>query len=332
MSLGANVSKMQTASGEVCWGMSSNTYVKSVVGIVRDLLRHDGEGKDLKTTAKQPLPTSYKPETNVSQDRISRYLQLIGMLRWAIELGRIDIDLEVAMMAPYSASPRVGHIEALYNIFSYLMMHDESALAFDATKPDIDESAFQQVDWKDFYGEVEEELPPKMPEPLGRPVTISCFVDANHAGNVVTRRSHSGVLIFLMNAPIIWFSKRQNTVESSRFGSEFVAARIACDLIVSLRIKLRMFACPIDGPAIVFCDNQGVVKNASLPESTLSKKHNAINYHVVREAAVAGILQFGKEDGETNLADLLTKILPVLRRKLLLRSILYRRMKKFLGA
>ena len=78
-------------------------------------------------------------------------------------------------------------------------MHDESALAFDTTKPDIDESAFQEVDWKDSYGEVEEELPPKMPEPLGRPVTISCFVDANHAGNVVTRRSHLGVLIFLMN-------------------------------------------------------------------------------------------------------------------------------------
>jgi hypothetical protein len=171
-----------------------------------------------------------------------------------------------------------------------------------------------------------------MPEPLGRPVTISCFVDANHAGNVVTRRLHSGVLIFLMSAPIIWFSKRQNSVESSSFGSEFVAARIARDLIVSLRIKLRKFGCPIAGPAIVFCDNQGVVKNASLPESTLSKKHNAINYHVVREAAAAGILRSGKEDGETNLADLLTKILPVLRRKLLLRSILYRRMKKFLGA
>jgi len=120
MYLGADVLKMQTASGEVCWGMLSNTYVKSAVGIVRNLLRHDEEGKDLKTTAKQLFRTSYKPETDVSQelngDGISRYLQLIGMLRWAIELGRIDIILEVAMMAPYSASPRVGHIEALYNI------------------------------------------------------------------------------------------------------------------------------------------------------------------------------------------------------------------------
>jgi hypothetical protein len=107
--LGADVLKVQTASGEACWGMSSNTYVKLAVGIVRELLKNDGEGKGLKTTARQPLPTSYKPETNVSKeldgDGISQYLQLIGMLRWAIKLGCIDIDLEVVMMALYSVLP-----------------------------------------------------------------------------------------------------------------------------------------------------------------------------------------------------------------------------------
>jgi hypothetical protein len=54
-----------------------------------------------------------------------------------------------------------------------------------------------------------------MPEPLGNPVNISVFVDANHAGNAVTRRSHSGILIYLQNALIIWQSRRQNTVETS---------------------------------------------------------------------------------------------------------------------
>ena len=71
-------------------------------------------------------------------------------------------------------------------------------------------------------------------------------------------------------------------MESSTFGSEFVTMRIAKDLAIALRYKLRMFGIPIDGPADVFCDNQGVVKNMSLPESMLSKKHNAINYHAVR--------------------------------------------------
>jgi hypothetical protein len=148
-----------------------------------------------------------------------------------------------------------------------------------------------------------------MPKPRGHSVNISAFVDANHAGNVVTRRSHTGIFIFIQNAPIIWFSKKQNTVEAATFGSEFVALRICKEMIVALRYKLRMFGVPIEGPANVFCDNRGVVKNVSIPESTLMKKHNAINYHAVREAVAAGILRVGKEDGETNLADLLTKVL-----------------------
>ena len=59
----------------------------------------------------------------------------------------------------------------------------------------------------------------------------SCFVDADHAGCQVTRRSHTVVLIFVNRAPILWYSKRQNTVESSSFGSEFVAMRIAIEMI-----------------------------------------------------------------------------------------------------
>jgi hypothetical protein len=162
-----------------------------------------------------------------------------------------------------------------------------------------------------------------MPEPLGNPVNIHVFVDANHAGNVVTRRSHTGILVFVQNSPILWISRRQNTVESSTFGSEFVALRHAKDIIVALRYKLRMFGIPLEGPAQVYCDNQGVVKNTSIPESVLSKKHNAINYHAIREAAAAGVLQVHKEDTATNLADLFTKVLPADRRRELMGSILY---------
>ena len=75
-----------------------------------------------------------------------------------------------------------------------------------------------------------------------------------------------------------------------------------------------MYGVLLDGPEDVFCDNCGVATNASKPESTLQKKHNAINYHAVREAAAAGILRVGKEDGERNLADLLTKVLTGQRR------------------
>ena len=318
--LGANILKVQTPEGHEIWASSPRDYVKNSIQIVEQLLKDDGHGYVLKNNTKNPLPQGYRPELDVTDElgpeSASRYLQLIGICRWAIELGRIDIHLEVSLLSQYQASPREGHLEALYHVFAFLKKHqDLGVIAYDPKTPPIDESVFEHnVDWTSIYGEVEEELPPKMPKPHGNKVVISAFVDANHAGNVVTRRSHTGIIIFVQNAPIIWYSKRQNTVEAATFGSEFVALRICKEMIVALRTKLRLFGVPIDGPANVFCDNRGVVKNASIPESTLMKKHNSINYHAVREAAAAGILRVGKEDGETNLADLLTKILTATKR------------------
>jgi hypothetical protein len=83
-----------------------------------------------------------------------------------------------------------------------------------------------------------------MPEPLGNSFTLHVFVNANHAGNVVTRRSHTGILLFVQNSPIQWLSKRQNTVETSTFGSEFVALRSERDMIISMRYKSLSMAQP----------------------------------------------------------------------------------------
>jgi hypothetical protein len=81
-------------------------------------------------------------------------------------------------------------------------------------------------------------------------------------------------------------------------------------MVEGLRYKLRMMGVQVDGPTNVFCDNESVVKNSTKPESTLKKKHKAIAYHRVREAQAAGIVRIAKGDGETNLADVLTKCLP----------------------
>ena len=156
----------------------------------------------------------------------------------------------------------------------------------------------------------QEPIPGDAPESHGNVVSTHCFVDADHAGNLVTRRSQTGILIFVNRAPIIWYSKRQNTVETSTFGSEFVAMRIAVELIDSLHYKLRMFGIPIEGPTNVYCDNEAVTQNTTIPESTLKKKHYSIAYHHSHEAVAAGTIRVTKEDGKTNLADVLTKLLP----------------------
>ena len=85
--------------------------------------------------------------------------------------------------------------------------------------------------------------------------------------------------------------------------------RISVELVKGLMYKLRMMVNEVDGPTNVFCDNESVVKNTTRPESTLKKKHNAIAYHQTREAQAAGIARISKEDGETNIADLFTKLL-----------------------
>ena len=162
-----------------------------------------------------------------------------------------------------------------------------------------------------------------MPKARGKTVSMHFFVDSDHAGNKVTRRSHTGFIIYLQNAPVIWFSKRQNNVESSSFGRELVAMRISVEHIKALCYKLQMFGVPITGPANVFCDNQGVVKNTCIPDSTLSKKHNAVNYHTVCDAAACGIVCIGKEDSETNLLDVLAKVLSKGRTDNLIYYILY---------
>ena len=75
-----------------------------------------------------------------------------------MELGRIDIFLGLSLLSHYQASPRLRHLEVLYNVFAYLKKHpDMGRLEYDSKAPDVDESDFVQgADWKDFYGDVEE--------------------------------------------------------------------------------------------------------------------------------------------------------------------------------
>lgn len=101
-------------------------------------------------------------------------------------------------------------------------------------------------------------------------------------------------MIYHNCAPSIWYSKAQSTVESSTFRSEFVAMRICVEMLEAIRYKLRMFGIPIKGPCNVFCDNKSVVTNASVPTSTLQRKHNSIAYHRVSEAVAAQILRIAR--------------------------------------
>jgi hypothetical protein len=304
-----------------CWTMTSRDYVKASIDNIEIQLKQK-KLPPLRTKIDTPMSSNYTPETDLSTELnaedITFFQEMIGMLRWAIELGRVDILLEVSMLSAYQAAPRQGHLDQLLHIFAFLKKKPKLTLYFDPSLPNIDESIFTlgttAEGFKEQYRDAEEMLPERMPTPRGRQVTITSFVDASHAANKATRRSHTGFIIFVNRAPIIWFSKRQNTVESSTFSSEFIAMRTCLDHITALRYKLRMFGIPIDGPTKVLCDNQSVVNNSSKIESALNKKHSSIAYHAVRWAVAAGVITVGKIHTNDNLADAMTKRLTAAKR------------------
>jgi len=145
---------------------------------------------------------------------------------------------------------------------------------------------------------------------LRTPVQTTIFVDFDNTADTVTRRSRSGILFYINRAPIVWYSKRQNSIENSTFGSEFNALKVGTDIAKGIRYKLRMMGVPIEGATNVRVDNMSVVYNTSRPESMLKKKSNSIAYHYVRESVAAGTLLARYEPSDSNLSDCLTKIQP----------------------
>jgi hypothetical protein len=213
MYLGAHLER-KVMSGLLCWTMTSNDYVNTAAKNLVERL--EKQGMRLPTRCSTPLASGSRPEIDTSlelnAEGVQDFQECIGILRWATEIGRVDILHEVAALLSHMAFPRVGHMNHVYHIFGYLKQNPKRTLAFDPQFPYVDESRFTKYEnWHDFYRGAEEKIPPDMPEPRGNEVSIYCFCDADHASDRATRRSHTGILMFVNRAPIVWFSKRQNT-------------------------------------------------------------------------------------------------------------------------
>ena len=151
------------------------------------------------------------------------------------------------MMSSHLALPRKGHMEQVMQIFGYLRKYHNAELVFDPSDPMINEQDFERKDWASSeFGHVEgrQDLPPNMPEPRGLGFTIVAKVDADHASDTVTRRSRTGILVYLNCSMIHWCSKKQASIESSSFGAEFIVMKQCCEYLHGLRYKLRMMGIP----------------------------------------------------------------------------------------
>ena len=121
---------------------------------------------------------------------------MFGILRWAVEIGRVDILLEVSLLSSHFALQIIRHLQAVYHIFGYLKQVPKRKLYFDLVSPLISEDCFHKFDWEDFYRNSKEAVPDDIPNPRVKNMTTHCFVDSIHAADKVTRLSQTGILIF----------------------------------------------------------------------------------------------------------------------------------------
>ena len=324
--LGGKISEVMLSNGARAFTFSSSKYVQGAVSNVEAYLQE--KGLKLPSRASTPLSIGYRPEVDMSDElegeNVAYYQSLIGVLRWMVELGRIDITCEVSMMSTHMALPREGHLSQLFHIFAYLKKNHNSELVFDPSDREVDYEAFSHQEWEaSEFGELEEELPLNAPKPRGMGFTMIAYVDADHAGEVVTRRSRTGFLIYLNNSPIYWISKKQQGVETSSFGAEFTAMKQCTEYIRGLRFKLRMMGIPCSVPSLVYGDNKSVLVNASMPESVLKKKAHSIAYNFVREGVARKEWLLAYINTKDNIADFLTKALSGDQRLKLIRQVLH---------
>ncbi len=157
-----------------------------------------------------------------------------------ITIGRLDIQVAVMSLSSFRAAPRRGHLDRAKRVVGYIAKFKEGCIRIQTRIPNFSKYLTQQYDWMNtIYEGSQETLPHDAPPPLGNPVLLSTFVDANLMHDMLTGKSVTGILHFVNQTPFDWYAKKQGTVETATYGSEMVAARTAVEQIIEHRNTLR---------------------------------------------------------------------------------------------
>ena len=303
---------------EKCWQTGTNTYIKECINRIEAMLP---QGRRL-VEHKTPSPSEdYQPEYDQSEflstDGKRQFQMMIGMAQWAVTIGRMDICHAVSSLSRFSAAPRSGHLELAFYLFGYLKKEKSRDLIVDSRPIKIHPSMYNpkekahqfDADFLLEYPDAGEEFDPKAPIPFGSELQTSVMFDANHAHDKKTRRSITGILVYVGSTLVSWSAKRQGCIASSTYTAEFMAMRAGVEEAISIRYMLRSLGVPVTDPTFMFGDNMSVINTARLVDGELKKKHVAISYHLVREAVAGKIIRPIWCNTKENWADICTKSL-----------------------
>ena len=169
--LGAQLKKKTLPNGMPCWSLSSDKYVNAAIDNVDESVKK--RKRRVPCKSRTPMTSGFIPEMDgsneLSQEDLTFYQELIGILRWATELGRTDILHEVSILSQYQACPREGHLNELLHLFGYLKRRPKMSIYMDPSLPNIDYGDFKTKpsDFAEYYRDAYEQMPSSMPKARG---------------------------------------------------------------------------------------------------------------------------------------------------------------------
>jgi hypothetical protein len=169
--------------------------------------------KQLSQNVTSPLDKGDHPELDTpelcNEEQISQYQSMIGSIQWIVTIGTLDVHTAMMTMSGFCIAPRIGHLKRLQCIYGYLSKKRFASIRVRTKEPDFSDIPDAEYDWTyTVYGKIKELLPKDAPEPLGKYVTPSHYVDANLMHDITSRKSVTGIL-HLVN----------KTVNLTRFGT-----------------------------------------------------------------------------------------------------------------
>ncbi|CAL5401450.1 unnamed protein product [Camellia sinensis] len=204
------------------------------------------------------------------------YRSIVGALQY-LTITRPDIAFAVNSACQHMHAPLVSHFNAVKRLLRYLKGTLHKGLQF-------------------------------QPGPL----VLTAYSDSDWAGNALDRRSTTGFCIFLGPNLVSWSAKKQPTVSRSSTEAEYRALAQTSAELSWLGMLLRDLHIPFVPPTL-WCDNLSAIALSSNPVFHARSKHIEVDYHFVRERVASKQLLIKHLATADQLADILTKPLPVSR-------------------
>ena len=260
-------------------GLSQSTYLDKVLKRFRMDKAKKGS---LPMLSGKILSKAQCPRTALEKAEVdgTRYASAIGSIMYAMLSTRPDVALALSLTSRFQSNPGKDHWSAVKNILKYLKYTKDMFLV---------------------YGDSEEEL------------GVTGYVDASFSTNTDESKSQTGYVFRVNGGAVCWRSGKQPIVAQSTMESEYIAACEAANEAVWLRkfiIELGVFPSAQD-LVTLYCDNTGAIANAKEPRSHSTAKHILRRFHVIRQYVQEGDVKICKVHTDLNVADPLTKPLPL---------------------